>query len=317
MVWKRSKGPILLNLSSKYSISRFIEDAKALGFIAVGFSRPEKPPFFDEFCSWMADGKHGDMAWMERNLELRAHPEGLLHGCRTVVSLAYPYSRHKPCTPDGYTAARYTEPKKPDYHGRLKKIARKLAGRIHEWFPESRTRICVDSAPLLERSFAYASGMGFVGKNNMLIVPGYGSYFFLVEILATALLPFKETLPMKSKCGSCAKCLSACPTGALEKDFSLNASRCLSYLSIEYGRAVNSETGRIMGNCFFGCDVCQEACPFNGEALLREPELPSTDEILEMDEKDFEEKFGTTAFARAGLEKIKSNLRAVRSGARE
>ncbi len=304
-------------LSNEYSISQFIEEAKSLGFIAVGFSRPERPIFFDKFCSWIAEGKHGEMAWLERNLDLRANPEGLLDGCRTIISLAYPYSSRKPCTPDGFTAARYTEPGKSDYHDRLRKIARKLSRRLLKQFPESGMRICVDSAPMLERSFGYASGIGFIGKNNMLIVPGYGSYFFLVEILTTAFLPFQEIVPMENRCSSCTKCMDACPTGALEKGFSLNASRCLSYLSIEYSNAVNSRTGRMMGNCFFGCDVCQEVCPFNEEALLMELSLPSTDEILEMDERDFKEKFGETAFARAGLEKLKSNIRASRAGMRK
>lgn len=304
-------------LSNEYSISRFIEEAKSLGFVAVGFSRPERPMFFDQFCSWIAAGKHGEMAWMERNLDLRANPEGLLDGCRTVISLAFPYSFQKPCTPDGFTAARYTEPKKTDYHDRLRKIARKLAGRIVELYPESSTRICIDSAPILERSFAYASGIGFIGKNNMLIIPGYGSYFFLVEILTTALLTFPEKGPIENQCSSCKKCLDACPTGALEKGFSLNASKCLSYLSIEYHGRLDSRTGRIMGNCFLGCDVCQEVCPFNEKALSKEPLLPSTDEILEMDEKGFKEEFGETAFSHAGLEKLKGNIRAVRSGIAE
>jgi len=299
--------------SNEYSISRFIEEAKSLGFIAVGFSRPERPIFFDDFCSWIAEGKHGEMAWMKRNLDLRANPKGLLDSCKTVISLAYPYSRRKPCTPDGFTSSRYTEPKKADYHDRLRKIARNLSRRILEQFPETKTRICIDSAPILERSFAYASGIGFIGRNNMLIVPGYGSYFFLVEILTTALLPFQKALPMENRCGSCKKCMDACPTGALEKGFSLNASRCLSYLSIEYRGDVNSRTGRMMGKCFFGCDVCQEVCPFNEETLSGELLLPSTDEILDMDEKDFKEKFGETAFARAGLEKVKGNIRAARS----
>ncbi len=298
--------------SNEYFIPRLVRDAKSLGFIAIGFSRPQKPLFFDEFCSWVEKGKHGEMAWLERNLDLMANPGGLLNGCRTVISLAYPYSRRKPCTPDGFTASRYTEPKKADYHYRLRKLARKLSRRILEQFPETKTRICVDSAPILERSFAYASGIGFVGKNNMLIIPGYGSFFFLVEILTTALLPFQELVPMENRCRSCTNCMDACPTGALEKDFSLNASRCLSYLSIEYPNALNSKTGDLMGDCFFGCDVCQEVCPFNEEVFPRELALPSTDEILDMDGKVFEDKFGHTAFARAGFEKVKSNIRAVK-----
>jgi epoxyqueuosine reductase len=293
-------------------ISSLIEKAKSLGFIAVGFSRPERPLFFDQFCSWIGAGKHGDMAWLEKHQELRASPAGLLDGCQTVISLAYPYSSRKPSTPDGFNVARYAEPGKADYHDRLRKLAQRLAHDLVQWYPESRTRICVDSAPILERSFAYASGMGFIGKNNMLIVPGWGSYIFLTEILTTALLPLSKNPPMETRCGSCSRCVDLCPAGALEGPFSLDASKCLSYLTIEYGGAVDRQAGRKMSHCFFGCDICQEACPFNEEGPSINLCLPSTDEILAMGSRDFDERFGHTAFARAGLDKLKGNIMAVR-----
>jgi len=294
-------------------IAAITEKAKSLGFVAVGFSRPERPLFFDQFCSWIAAGKHGDMAWLERHQALREKPGKLLDGCQTVISLAYPYASKKPSTPDGFTTARYTEPKKTDYHNRLRLLAQRLAHSIVQWYPGSKTRVCVDSAPILERSFACASGIGFMGKNNMLIIPGYGSYFFLVEILTTAFLSVSDNEPMENQCGSCSRCVDACPTGALDGPFSIDASRCLSYLTIEYRGDVSKEVGRKMGNCFFGCDTCQEACPFNEEKSSRDLCLPSTAEMLRMKPRDFEEKFGTTAFARAGLEKVQGNIRAVRS----
>ena len=293
--------------------SPVVEKAETLGFVAVGFSRPESPLFFDQFCSWIAAGKHGDMMWMERHKKLREHPVGLLDGCQTVISLAYPYSSKKPSTPDGFSAARYTEPKKADYHDRLRQLARTLADFVVECYPQSRTRICVDSAPILERSLAYASGIGFIGKNNMLIVPGYGSYVFLVEILTTAILPLSRHEPMENQCGSCSRCVECCPTGALEGPFSLDASKCLSYLTIEHRGALDPHTGGKMARCFFGCDICQEVCPLNEGGGSTELVLPSTDEILTMGTRDFEERFGKTAFARAGLEKMKGNIRAVRS----
>jgi len=298
--------------ATRNPLSHFVEKAKSLGFTAVGFSRPGAPLFFDRFQAWIAGGKQGDMHWIERHAELRESPGKLLEGCRTIITLAYPYSSRKPFTPDGFAAARYTEPRQADYHDRLRKLAKISAQAIVNDYPGTRIRVCVDSAPILERSFAYASGIGFIGKNNMLIIPGHGSFFFLVEILTTALLPFQELVPMENRCRSCTNCMDACPTGALEKDFSLNASRCLSYLSIEYPNALNSKTGDLMGDCFFGCDVCQEVCPFNEEVFPRELALPSTDEILDMDGKVFEDKFGHTAFARAGFEKVKSNIRAVK-----
>lgn len=244
---------------------------------------------------------------------MRKSPARLLDGCQTVVSLAYPYSAKKPSTPDGFTTARYAEPNKRDYHDRLRPLAQQLAHSIVEWYPGSRTRVCVDSAPILERSFACASGMGFIGKNNMLIIPEVGSYVFLVEILTTAFLSVSDHEPMENQCGACSRCIDACPTGALDGPFSMDASRCLSYLTIEDRRDIDREVGRKMGNCFFGCDACQEACPFNEEASSRDLCLPSTAEMLSMDARGFEERFGKTALTRAGLEKVQGNIRAVRS----
>jgi epoxyqueuosine reductase len=291
----------------------FTEKAKAFGFAAAGFSRARRPPFFDQFCTWIAAGKQGEMAWLGRHLALRENPKRLLEGCETVISLAYPYPSMKPYTPDGFSAARYCEPRKRDYHDRLRKLARKLARDIEKSHPGTATRICVDSAPILERSFALASGIGFIGKNNMLIIPGKGSYVFLAEILTTAPLPFSQARSVKNRCGACTLCIDACPTGALEKAYALDASKCLSYLTIEKQGVVGSETGRNMGTCFFGCDVCQEVCPFNEKETGKDLSLPPTDKILEMKEEDFEREFGKTAFSRAGLEKIKSNIRALRS----
>ena len=177
---------------------------------------------------------------------------------------------------------------------------------------DRRTRICVDSAPILERSFACASGIGFIGKNNMLIIPGYGSYFFLAEILSTVPMESLSAGAKDNQCGSCTLCIDACPTGALESPFLLDASKCLSYLTIEYKGHLDGFFGSKMGDCFFGCDVCQEACPFNKGEVTVDVSLPATDEFLIMDGGYFNKKFGNTAFARAGLEKLKSNIRAMK-----
>ncbi|MBW2047321.1 MAG: tRNA epoxyqueuosine(34) reductase QueG [Deltaproteobacteria bacterium] len=294
-----------------------IEQAKDLGFVAIGFSRPGKPIFFDRFSEWISSGRHGDMAWMERHLDIRRDPTRLLKGCRTVISLAYPYSREKPCTPEGFSAARYTEPSKADYHHRLKKLAKVLGRTIREKYPGARIRVCVDSAPILERSFAYSSGIGFIGKNNMLIVPGHGSFLFLGEILTTAPIPHDRSEPMKGPCGTCTRCIDACPTGALEAPYRLDASRCLSYLTIEKKGSIGLDTGQKMGGNFFGCDVCQEVCPFNGETGKRTTALPPIDAILAMTDGEFARTFGKTALARAGLNKIKDNVRNMMKEARQ
>ena len=288
-----------------------VDHAKKLGFVALGCSPPEKPLFFDAFCAWIDADKFGGMAWLKRHQDLRENPSLLLPGCRTIISLAYPYSPAKPCTPEGFTMARYSEPQRKDYHTRLRKKAKRLALSLKESYPNTKSRVCVDSAPILERSFAYRSGMGFFGKNNLFIVPGHGSYVFLAEILTTALLPGGDAEPMKDLCGNCTRCLDACPTGALEGPRRLNASKCLSYLTIEYEGDFDPKTGKRLEKCVLGCDVCQEACPFNPVEKAREASLPSIAEFLKMNDGKFETLFEQTALSRPGLQRIKRNIKAV------
>ena len=293
-------------------LTPLINRAKDLGFIAVGFSLPDTPPYFDRFTAWLSDSKHADMAWLERSREVRADPMRLLEGCKTIISLAYPYPSQKVSTPDGLTVSRYAQPTLEDYHFRLKRLCRELTNFIKDMDGRSKVRVCVDSAPILEKGFAWSGGIGFIGKNNMLIIPGCGSYFFLAEILTTTPMKQSNVEAMENQCGNCIRCIDACPTGALEKPFYLDAGKCLSYLTIEHKGPLKDTHGRHMGDCFFGCDRCQEACPFNEEEETTKVLLPSTDIFLRMDEGLFQEKFGKTAFARAGLEKIKANIRTMR-----
>jgi epoxyqueuosine reductase len=288
----------------------FIRKAKERGFIAVGFSRPTTPLYFDFFCHWLKEIEIGNMNYLKRNIDIRRDPPRLLKGLKTIISLAYPYPASKPSTPDGYTTSRYSTPQQEDYHLRLKKLGKQLCAFITEIFPGSKSRVCVDSAPILERSFAEMSGIGFIGKNNMLIVPGYGSYCFLVEILTTAQFTIPFFNGEENGCGSCTKCIDMCPTGALKAPFYIDVSQCLSYLTIEAKDAVDKETAEKMGNTFFGCDVCQEVCPFNKKES-GVVALPSTKEILAMTEIDFKKIFGKTAFERAGMEKLKHNIQAL------
>jgi len=294
-------------------LSSLINKAKDLGFVAIGFSRPARPLHFDRFTSWLTEHKNAGMSWLERNMEVREDPSMLLNGCQSIISLAYPYPSQKPGTPDGFTVSRYSQPSEEDYHFRLKELCLELTAMMKERHGDSQTRVCVDSAPILERSFACAAGIGFLGKNNMLIIPGHGSYCYLAEILSTASMGFLPAEPQVRQCGTCRLCVDACPTGALEKPFSLDASKCLSYLTIEHEGEVNGDSGIKMGDCFFGCDRCQEVCPFNKDETSTKISLLSTDEFLGMDKEVFEEKFGKTALARAGLKKLKTNIQAVRT----
>jgi len=287
-----------------------MEKAKELGFIAIGFSKPDTPIYFDFFLNWLKEVEIGDVAYLKKNLAFRRNPKRLLDGLNTIISLAYPYPASKPSTPDKYTASRYSTPAEEDYHIRLRRSGKQLCKFINDIFPESHSRVFVDSGPILERSFAVTSGIGFIGKNNMLIVPGHGSYCFLAEIFTTAQFPvpsFKETGNM---CGSCTECIDRCPTGALNAPFYIDVSKCLSYLTIESKDDIDKLTARKMGNTFFGCDVCQEVCPFNRKDLPV-VSIPSTDTILEMTELDFKRTFGKTAFERTGREKLKKNIKVL------
>ena len=286
--------------------------AKELGFINIGFVRPAQPPFFDAFISWLSLQNHGEMKWLERNVDLRKDPTQLLEGCQNIISLAYPYSSIIPTTPEGFRIARYSHFPHEDYHSRLRQLGKKMIAVIKEQYPESRSRFCVDSAPILERSLAYGAGLGLFGKNNSLIIPGYGSYFYLAEILTTADFELLPAGVFESRCAECNLCLDACPTGALEKPYAINAFKCLAYLTIEDKKEIDGEFAGKMGDCFFGCDRCQEVCPYNKEhPAKKEILLPSREEILSMKEEEFETRFGRTVLGRAGLTKIRSNLRVV------
>ncbi|MEW6666974.1 MAG: tRNA epoxyqueuosine(34) reductase QueG [Thermodesulfobacteriota bacterium] len=297
-------------------VSTLSERAKALGFVAIGFLEPQRPPHFDQFLAWLARRKHGGLAWLDKNTELREHPEKLLEGCRAILSMAYPYPARRPATPDGFTVARYADPSREDYHLRLPSLCREMVKDLEEAFPGCRSRILVDSAPILERSIAHASGLGFLGKNNLLIVPGHGSFLYLCEILTTAPLQFPPAETVDCLCGDCSRCLEACPAGALESPFTLDVARCLSYLTVEHRGELVLDAGSRMNGCFLGCDRCQEACPYNGPAEAVRISLPPAYEILAMDKQEFKRRFRKTALARAGIERLKRNIRAIQISGR-
>lgn len=301
-------------LSSKDGLRRA---AYSLGFVAAGVAPAGTPPFYRESVRWVAEGRHGGMKWFERSLALRGDPGGLLNGCRAVISLAYPYRIEKPCTPDGFSVSRYAEPLLDDYHARLRKLAGMLAAVIEREHPGSRSRVCVDSAPVMERSLAVAAGLGFIGKNTSLIVPGSGSFVYLAEILTTAPLAITQPIPVSAgSCGTCTRCLDACPAGALDAPYRLDAARCLSYLTVEHRAPAGVETGRLMGSCILGCDRCQEVCPHNEKTSAADVCLPHSAEFIRMEEADFDARFGRTALARAGIRKLKENIAAVTAASR-
>ena len=249
-----------------------VEAARELGFHAVGIAPALPARRFAAFEEWLARGMHGDMAYLAdpAHREPRADVRTLLAGARSVVVVALAYDASVvPLERLRGQVARYARNR--DYHSIIKARLRELADRLSRLAGRPvAARPCVDTAPVLERELAERAGLGFVGKNTLLIAPGLGSYLLLGEvILDVELEPTAASEPAKSRCGACTACLDACPTGAFVGPHVLDARRCISYLTIEHRGAIPRELRRALGTRIFGCDVCQEVCPFNAAAPAR------------------------------------------------
>jgi len=238
-------------------ITAAVKDAAIeAGFARVGIASVEEADG-EGFRAWLDEGRHGEMAYLARNVDKRLAPAKLVPGSRSVICLVVPYA---PATTPGDTlVARYARGR--DYHRVLKKRCRRLMDRIREIAPDFEGRAFVDSAPVMERRLAAEAGLGWIGRNGCLIVPGLGSYVFLCEILCS--LPLRPDSPLASACRDCDACVGACPTGALVDPPLVDARRCISYLTIEHREAVDPELRARMGVRLFGCDACQAACPHN------------------------------------------------------
>ncbi len=239
------------------------------------------------YRAWLAAGRHGAMEYLATDCEARRDPRALLGEARTVVTVALSYAHPDPPRPDGARGEISRYARGADYHmvmkPRLSRMAEAVAARLAR---PVAARACVDTAPLLEREAACAGGVGFVGKNTMIIAPGLGSYLMLGELLTDVeCAPGTESAP---KCGQCRACLDACPTGAFDGAFQLDARRCISYLTIESSDSIPRALRPLVGDRIFGCDRCQEVCPFNaaapdaGPLLAPAPErvYPSLVELL-------------------------------------
>ncbi len=235
------------------------ERAAELGFVRVGFAKAEPLKLEGErLRSWVDKKFHGEMSWMDSTAEVRAdpcHPD-MLPSARTVISLAAPYSRDA-CEWGEIRIARYAQGR--DYHQVIGKRVQRLAKVLRSRGYDARGG--TDLLPIYERAWAQRAGIGFVGKNACLIVPGLGSYVFLATILTSAELPFDE--PMAPRCGDCELCLQACPTDAFVGPGELDARKCISYLTIEHPGSIEPPLDTQIGPWVFGCDVCQEVCPYN------------------------------------------------------
>ena len=244
-----------------------IEKARALGFDAVGIARADVPLEVEHarYRSFIERGMHGDMAYLAEHADARRRldTDAILEGAKSVICVARSYARHRDAEaadPDvARLIARYARGQ--DYHNHLRKKLRSLAKFARTLEPGTRARPLNDVEPLLERAWASRAGLGFVGKNGLVIVPGKGSFVLLGEVVTT--LDLVPDAPMAERCGSCTRCLDACPTGAFDAPFVLDPRRCISYLTIESHGDPPPEIAPGMGEHLFGCDDCQTACPFN------------------------------------------------------
>ena len=290
------------------------EKAKEIGFDACGIAQvatADSEAFF--FDKWLKEGNHAGMAYMENHREIRLNPTGLVEGAKTVISVALNYYPEQKLPPEAPHIAYYAYGK--DYHFVIKEMLNDLWAALlpHTGTGQADTgtaRFFTDSAPILERDWAWKAGLGWIGKNTNLIIPGKGSFFFLGEIVTTLEADRYDT-PQKNCCGSCTRCLDACPTGALEGPRHLNARKCLSYLTIENRGEIPVEQAARLGNRLYGCDTCQEVCPWNRfarptriEAFRPSKELLqiSRKEIDSMTEEDYRRIFAKSAVKRAKYE---------------
>ena len=288
----------------------FREEALREGFTRIGVARAEEPPHFGRFRDWIAAGRHAGMAYLERTADVRSSPAALLAGVRSVVCLASPHRAGPAVAADGSRVARYASG--PDYHGTLRKRAIRVANAAASRLGGAvRSRVCVDSTPIAERSFAAAAGLGWIGKNGCLIDRELGSFFLLAEILVDVDLPADDAVA--EMCGSCVRCLESCPTDAFVAPGLLDASRCLAYWTIEHRGPIPNSVKEKLGDRVFGCDVCQDVCPWNRSVDARAPDPappPSRSEWLAMGKGAWRRRFGATALNRAGRRGIQRNAAA-------
>ncbi len=308
------------------------EHARQLGFPLAGITTPDPPAHFEAYQRWLEAGNHGQMTYLaqERALERRANPLRILPECRSIVVLAIPYhnpalAQTKPEAENHGRIAAYAWG--DDYHlalpPRLEAIVRFIEAQVGHPVPN---RWYTDTGPILERELAQRAGLGWIGKNTCLITPKNGSYFLLAEILLGINLPPDSPFP-RDQCGSCTRCIEACPTGCIQPDRTLDARRCISYLTIENKAEIPLELRPQIRNWAFGCDICQMVCPWNirfahqdGDPAFAPREglpLPVLTHELKLTPEQFNRKFKNSPVKRAKRRGYLRNLAVAAGNARD
>lgn len=290
--------------------------AQRLGFMACGIS---KATFLEEEAprleKWLMQNQHGEMGYMARNFDKRLDPRKLVPGAKSVVSLLYNYYPNASQTDkDAPKLARYAYGK--DYHHVIKDKLFEFMHDIQTEIGAVEGRVFVDSAPVLEKAWAAKSGLGWVGKNTNLIRKHNGSYFFIAELIID--LELAADGAVTDHCGSCTACLDACPTNAFVAPYKLDASKCISYFTIELKDAIPNEVKGQFDDWAFGCDICQEVCPWNRFSTPHnEPQFEPNPALMQLSKKDWHEiteevfnrLFEASAVQRTGFNGLKRNLK--------
>lgn len=282
-------------------------EARELGFTASGVAPAVTPQGVHRLAAWLEAGYAGEMAYIERRQAAYAHPRHVLEGVRSLLVLAMNYRTVEPAPPQPGQGRISRYAWGSDYHDLIHARLHKLADRLRSVRPGALARGIVDTAPLLEREFAQLAGLGWIGKHTLLLNRQAGSWFFLSALLTDQELQY-DAPHEADHCGTCRACLDACPTQAFVAPYVLDARRCISYLTIELRGPIPLELRPAMGDWVFGCDVCQEVCPWNRRApVAEEPALAprpgnnplSLDELLLLDEAGFRARFRHTPLWRA------------------
>ncbi|MEJ6980366.1 tRNA epoxyqueuosine(34) reductase QueG [Pedobacter sp. P351] len=270
--------------------SKIIKDeAKRLGFLFCGIAKAE---FLEEEAprleNWLKQGFNGEMAYMENHFDKRLDPTKLVEGARSVISMGLNYYTNSiQANPDAPKISKYAYG--TDYHTVIKEKLKELLQVINEKIGEVGGRAFVDSAPVLDKAWAKKSGLGWVGKSTNLINKEAGSFFFLAELIVDIELEY-DIPSTKDHCGTCTRCIDACPTDAIVGPYIVDGSRCISYLTIELKNEIPAEFQGKMDNWMFGCDVCQDVCPWNRFSTLHnETAFQPNSELLQMTARDWEE----------------------------
>ncbi|THD30248.1 MAG: tRNA epoxyqueuosine(34) reductase QueG [Flavobacterium johnsoniae] len=303
----------MINQKSKYT--QFIKsEAQRLGFISCGIS---KAGFLEEEAprleAWLKNNAHGQMGYMENHFDKRLDPTLLVDDSKSVISLLLNYYPKETQIANSYKISKYAYGQ--DYHFVIKEKLKELLFSIQENIGEVSGRAFVDSAPVLDKAWAAKSGLGWIGKNSNLLSKQVGSFFFIAELIVDLELEYDTAVT--DHCGSCTKCIDACPTGAIIAPYVVDGSKCISYFTIELKDNIPQEMKGKFDDWAFGCDVCQDVCPWNRFSKPHnEPLFNPNPELLSMTKKDWEEiteetfraVFKNSAVKRAKYDGLKRNI---------